>query len=215
MRLYSITVNTRSYTQGVAHIQYNRGAEDRRKRRHERLPLSREARLIHKAESTLHPFDCVPTYLCFRLGPLPPLTLRWASQQCLAGALSYTSCPSRAFPSANSYSLLVTPRRRFIANMMFHFEECMSFLPINSDYLYVPPLPRSGPSATKREKNAVRDHPSRTHASMQTTFPSPKYKLRGITLTRTELATNRKTHGIENHRSFARDPSESRFPHCQ
>lgn len=51
--------------------------------------------------------------------------------------------------------------------------------------------------------------PPLIHASMQATFPTPNHRIRGTTLTRSELATHRKVHGIDHHRSFARVPSAS------
>jgi hypothetical protein len=87
--------------------------------------------------------------------------------------------------------------------------------PINSYYLCVPPLPRSRPSAIKRESNAVWDCPSRTppgkpYSRAQNTV------LRGIDSNRTHNEPGN-TRNQSLNRSFARVLSESiclRFSHC-
>lgn len=156
-----VTVNTRFYSQGLARI--TEGPRTEGSDGHERLPLSREALVLStrpKAQST--PLT-VSQRTCASVSVLFPSDFTLG----LYNSARHGHYHTHRAPHGRSHQrtlidLLVIPRTRFIANMMFPFEECMSFPLINDDYLYVPPLPRSRPSATKREKNAVRDRPSRT-----------------------------------------------------
>jgi hypothetical protein len=150
-----VTVNTRFYSQGLARITEGprtEGSDD-----HERLPLSREALVLStrpKAQST--PLT-VSQRTCASVSVLSPLTL------CLYNSARHGHYHTHRAPHGRSHQrtlidLLVIPRTRFIANMMFPFEECMSFPPINDDYL----CSASPEVEAEREKNAVRDRPSRT-----------------------------------------------------